>query len=59
MPASTRLRPVELIRAPGVRAIACLAAAAAAIIAVAVMAAPLPAAAGTRYPAGGMAGVFI
>ena len=33
MPASTRLRPVELIRAPGVRAIACLTAAAAAILA--------------------------
>jgi hypothetical protein len=46
VPASTRLRPVELIRAPGARAIACLAAAAAAIIAAAVIAAPLPAASG-------------
>lgn len=46
MPASTRLRPVELTRAPGLRAIACLAAAAAAVLA-----APLPAAAGA--PASG------
>jgi hypothetical protein len=53
VPASTRLRSVELIRAPGVLAIACFAAAAAAIIAAgAVIAAPLPAASGA--PATGM-----
>jgi hypothetical protein len=48
------LRPVELIRAPGVRAIACLAAAAAVIISAAVIAAPLPASSGapaSRAPA--------
>jgi Domain of unknown function (DUF4129) len=54
--ASTRLRPVELIRVPGVRAIACLAAAAAAVIATAtfaaaVFAAPLPAGPASRAPA--------
>jgi hypothetical protein len=44
------LRSVELIRAPGVRAIACLAAAGAAFIAAAVIAAPLPAASGAPAP---------
>jgi uncharacterized protein DUF4129 len=56
VPASTRLRPLELIRAPGARAIACLAAAAAVIAAV-VIAAPLPAASGvpaTGVPAAGV-----
>jgi hypothetical protein len=51
------LRRIELIRAPGVRAIACLAAAAAAIIAAAVIAAPLPAASGappSRAPSAGV-----
>jgi hypothetical protein len=44
VPASTRLRSVELIRAPGVRALACLAAAAAAIFTAAIFAATVIAA---------------
>jgi hypothetical protein len=57
VPASTRLRPVELIRAPGARAIACLAAAATTIIAAAVIAAPPPAVSGAQpsgVPAAGV-----
>ena len=50
MPASTRLRPVELIRAPGVRAIACLAAAAASILAAAIFEAAVIAAPLTTAP---------